>query len=569
MFVHRVFGLILCHYFVQSAGSVELSLQQKFMEDFRSARIEFLKADSEFARETPGRWGFSFPSFLLDSIGEVPRGQKDPRLADCLQRVGGGSLQSLDLKVLNRAVEKTLVECETSIETGRDTLWYHLLKLRLLNANLFENRFYHRVLFHLPEGQKLKGLLALKGDLKKRPLILFRAGVFGSVEELIPEKFIPLILFEQSPFNLLILESTTSPDFVHFNQQRVVGGFDESLQNLFIARLLQDPKEPLSQLVSSLHMLGVSLGGHGALFTSWLEQYNRGAESQAIFQSYLGFCPVMNLKPTIEALTPNTWKGVFFDMWIWKRLRSLSLKEPSLGSFPIWSWLNKKPFFLREVANLAESRFDPNKVRAWDVLLPPALLNKKSFFEANDFWKDYSSSRPFWVWATPQDDLVPYRLNAGSFLQSRPPNIQVLTWSRGFHCTFPFGNNWHFLSQTMIDYFLNRSPEFKQSSRDHRINLSTHYSREARLWRIQSIQWKVEAAKSLVDVKIENFKDPGQSFFVLLPVENFDFRVRDRSLSVQEKQMIERWLYHNLFFENRKGPNGLELWMTWKVAEID
>lgn len=98
--------------------------------------------------------------------------------------------------------------------------------------------------------------------------------MFGTSEEFKPERFIFMMLFEQSPFNVLVLDNATGPDYLAMNSKPSIGGFSEGLQNMWIAKTLTDPTEPLSQIIESLHMVGMSLGGHGVLFSSLLNEFN-------------------------------------------------------------------------------------------------------------------------------------------------------------------------------------------------------------------------------------------------------------------------------------------------------
>ena len=120
--------------------------------------------------------------------------------------------------------------------------------------------------------------------------MILRLGVFSNVEEFLPERFLLMQIFEQGLANVLVLENSTGADFIANNQRWTMGGYDEGLQNMQVVRMLRRSSAPLSQLISSVHLMGVSLGGHGVLFASLLNQYNGQPEHQAI-QSFTTFCP--------------------------------------------------------------------------------------------------------------------------------------------------------------------------------------------------------------------------------------------------------------------------------------
>jgi hypothetical protein len=158
-----------------------------------------------------------------------------------------------------------LKKCEPDIRSGWNDILsntYRTMMLRLDPERLPKARY---VMFQLPGNIHLKGLLALKGLEKKRPLIILRLGIFSNVSEFLPERYLYYQLFEQSDFNLLILESNSSQEFIHRNKILALGGFDEGIQNFQVAKMVQNRNEPLSKYVKSVHLAGVSFGGHGVI----------------------------------------------------------------------------------------------------------------------------------------------------------------------------------------------------------------------------------------------------------------------------------------------------------------
>src|SRR5205085_1851106 len=101
----------------------------------------------------------------------------------------------------------------------------------MISLPIEEHPFLRRVFLKLPNGFKLPGLLALKDTTARRPLIVFRAGIFGNSLDVMGERFLLIQIFEQSGFNVLMLDSLVSPEAIEMNTMYTAGGFDEGLQN--------------------------------------------------------------------------------------------------------------------------------------------------------------------------------------------------------------------------------------------------------------------------------------------------------------------------------------------------
>jgi hypothetical protein len=132
---------------------------------------------------------------------------------------------------------------------------------------------------------------------------------------------------------------------------------------MWIAKTLTDRAEPLSQIVGSLHMVGMSLGGHGVLFASLLNEFNLNDDGQRRIESFFGFCPVVHLKTNIDHLLEAGVFGLGVEFWSRYRLQSLGLASENLLS---WDWLRSQdwlnwfklqPIFLKKAMTHVEREF--------------------------------------------------------------------------------------------------------------------------------------------------------------------------------------------------------------------
>lgn len=546
--------------------------QQAFMEQFQSPRVWFPSVDHPILADAPGRYP-AVLNFLFQSIlGWTPTGSDKVLSEKCDVQTWGSRMRdprlAVSVQIQGGLVQKYLQECKGELETGDNGVLANARRMLSIGYNPQEHPFLRRVVVNLPGNVKLKGLLALKGDFKRRPFVILRTGIFSSIEDFRPERGWLMMLFEQAPFNVLVLENMTSGDFIANNNQFSFGGYDEGIQNILLAQLLKNPTEPLSRLVDSVHVFGMSLGGHGVLFSSLLNKYN-SVPGHPLIQSFMAMCPVVNLKPTMESLTQSGVKSAFVDIWGRRRLGGLEEKMPGMVQYDSFKFLNKA---VSEVARTYHGGLSYMSA----VKLPPGMKDGEDFWAANDFWKFYQDvQEPVMIWATAQDALVPYALNSQQILNKQmkiaSKNIRVVEFSEGFHCTLPIAYDWKFLSSMFQSYILSHSPHFtmNQQSLDLELNdsewqsllsagpISTHFEVD-----------EPGRKKNFVNVEIKliNAKGKDKSMNLSLPLSEFDFRFLNPTLSSSEKEMIVRWLNQNLQLRVRQAAGKSNLQISWPVA---
>lgn len=545
--------------------------QRTFMEQFHSSRISFPAESAPIMAPSPGRYPAPL-NFIFESVFSwVPRGETKLMSASCSAEVWRERMMDPRLKtspqLQGALVQKYFQDCRSEVETGENGYFTNLMSMMTMKFAPHDHPFLRRVVLNLPGNVKLKGLLGLKGDLKRRPLIILRLGIFSNVEDFKPERAWLMMLFEQSPFNILLLENMSSSDFVANNNQFSFGGYDEGIQNILVARYLTDPNEPISRLVDSVHVFGISLGGHGVLFSSLLNKYN-SPKNQPLISSFTALCPVVNLKKTMESLTQEGTKSAFVDLWSRQRLTGLDKKIPSLESYESFSFLSKA---ISEIARTYHGGLS----YVSSVRLPPKMKDGANFWELNDFWKYYKDvEQPVLIYATEQDPAVPFALNS-QLLQSKElkiesKNIRVIELPQGVHCTLPVPYDWGTLSTLFQSYILSHSPNFKMTERSLDLDLSDEE------WKGffddgSRVHYEVqEPSKNsgfvTLELEIENAKGTKKTMNLSLPLSQFDFRFLNPELSVSEQEMIVRWMNQNLKLTVSMQSGKPILKATWPVA---
>lgn len=508
---------------------------------------------------------------MTNIISWIPTGEPKLMSTACAPEVWAARLQ--DPRVQKSAqlqgalVQKYFQDCRAELETGDDGWFVNVRRMMTMKYDPQGHPFLRRVVVNLPGNVKLKGLLGLKGDMKRRPLVIVRLGIFSNVEDFKPERAWLMMLFEQSPFNVLMLENMSSPDFVANNSRFSFGGYDEGIQNIQVARLLTDPVEPLSQLVDSIHLFGISLGGHGVLYSSLLNKYNSPKRGPLI-NSFTALCPVVNLRATMESLTHSGMKSAFVDLWSRQRLQGLDRKIPALETFESFSYLSKA---ISEIARTYHGGLSyVNSVK-----LPPGVEDSIHFWELNDFWRYYKQvEEPVLIYATEQDPAVPYDLNAQQLqnkeLKVDSKNIRVVELPQGVHCTLPVPYDWSAITSLFQSYILSHSPDFKMTERHLDVDLSDEewkgfFDQGSRV-RFEVEEPGKKSGFVTIALEVENARGQEKTMNLSLPLSQFDFRFLNKDMTGSEQEMIVRWLNQNLKVSIDQSTGKAILKAVWPVA---
>lgn len=545
--------------------------QRAFLEQFNSSRISFPAESSWALSDSPGRYPQPLNFIFETLLSWVPEGKPKDMSSRCSPEVW--QQRMMDSRVAKSAqlqgalVQKYFGDCKEELLTEDTGYFRNLVSMMTMKYQPQEHPFLRRVLINLPGNVKLKGLLGLKGDFKRRPLVILRLGIFSNVEDFKPERAWLMMLFEQSPFNVLVLENMSSGDFVANNSQFSFGGYDEGIQNLLVAKLLTNPDEPISQIVDSVHIFGISLGGHGVLFSSLLNKYN-SSKNRPLINSFTALCPVVNLQPTMVTLTHGGVGSAAVDLWSRQRLSGLDKKLPALMTYDNFSFLAKA---ISEIARTYKGGLS----YVSSVNLPPGMKDGASFWELNDFWRYYKDvEEPVLIFATQQDPAVPFAMNS-QLLQNKTmkvdsKNIRVVDFPEGVHCTLPIPYDWNSVATIFQSYILSHSPDFKMSERGLDVELSDE---EWKGFFDKNIQVHFEVQEPgkkvgfvTVEITFKNSKGDEKEMSLSLPLSEFDFRFLNPQMHGAEQEMVVRWLNHNLklrFVFNEKKPL---LKASWPVA---
>lgn len=292
----------------------------------------------------------------------------------------------------------------------------------------------------LENGVKVPGLLFLKGPIT-RPLVILRTGIFSSLTTAVAERFAMMQLFDEGPYHLLVLPSTSGKDYIESNSRFVFGGFDEGLQTARIIDLISDPREPIHAWVSKIHLVGISLGSHGLWLLNWL-QPSPGKPN--LIDRTLQLCPTVDLRATAAEQRRNLLSEFFVKSWFERRL------YPNKDNLGLKDNETVATFIQRSIDGYQQPTLP------WPLTSVPLPVHPHPFWVYNDFWSwlptYYNFDRTLVAW-TRLDPVVPPAQNAATLpRRQQAPEASLLEFPRGFHCSLPTTYQWSIISLMLRGY---------------------------------------------------------------------------------------------------------------------
>lgn len=314
---------------------------------------------------------------------------------------------------------------------------------------------FQKVDFQIQPDLKIRGLLGLHKN-QKRPMVIFRMGIHGNRDELLAERYLVKILYEDLGLHVLVLESLTSHGFLVENKEVSVGGFEEGLHTYYILNQIEHHEFSWADQVTSLHLVGLSMGGEGVFLTTYLDE-----KTQHAIKSVVNFCPVVNLKKDFDRLNEPGIKNVFADFWNSRRLQEITKKDERLKNISLWPMLfDLKPRFANTVFSwLGERRISPLlsidqfQKKFPEIKLPHEfnqhIQKSHNLFELNNFWNFYENLKtPFTIISTKNDRVVFNDINTDSIRTGQQPGhfdqVKYVDL-QGFHCSLAEEYQWPFL----------------------------------------------------------------------------------------------------------------------------
>lgn len=355
---------------------------------------------------------------------------------------------------------KTNNDKEVTRRNADSTEFGQTMRNLFVNFDVSDASHFRQVWIEPKAGLKFRGLFGIHDFKKPRPLVIIRMGIYGNVDEFNAERFIAKAVYEDLDANFLVLENITSHAFIKNNKDVSFGGVDEGLQTFFVLNELA--KSSFAKQISSFHLIGLSLGGHGTFVTLLMDQFNGQKLKSAV-----ALCPVINLKETSESRFSPGVANAFVDMWNMNRLSEVYNRNKDSESFSgIWkTFFDLKPRFTPAVNTIInKERKTPlltvNDLTSlmgqvnWPKGFEKHLTESKSFDELNNYWSLYQGVKtPLMIYTTPNDPLVPNELNSDRIFSARQAgdftSMKYQKLETGIHCGLASAYKWSYIVQLM------------------------------------------------------------------------------------------------------------------------
>lgn len=363
----------------------------------------------------------------------------------------------------SRFISNYFNKCSQYLTEGNSRGLVALFKFATTEYDLSKNPQMTKQQLTLSDGSKVEAYIGTKDTTTARPWVILKCGVFCDVTSSASTLNFVINFFDQSPFNVIFLSNHTGNLHIKLNSALTLGGFYEVYDYYDVAHWLKY-QSSYSQTVDSIHAIGVSLGGSGAMAVSHLSNLYRSREGKPIFSSTTAICPVVNLGPTLNDMYADTFKGKLFTRLTWKYLKDaapylkdaqdyLGAKNPPPA--------DKFPSMLSDIVLRYGSRWDHSFPPGRDARTPDSV---KTFWEINHFSSEKSPTEiPTLAWASHDDHIVNFDLNTKTLLEGQvlSPNQGAVGLDYGDHCGFDTTYGFGATTAVLKTFILNNSPNFK------------------------------------------------------------------------------------------------------------
>lgn len=357
--------------------------------------------------------------------------------------------------------------------------FFPLIKYATIDYDFAANENIHAVLATLPDGRKLRGFIAMKPGNVRRPFVIAKCGVLCNATQSTTHRAFMMHLYDESPFHVLTLANNSGTDFVKDNQAFSVGGFDEGRQLYQIAQLVRSADSPIRDRISSVHVVGASLGGSAALYSGVYSSVNDPSGARAI-QSVTGVCPVVVVESSAKRLYSARPISTVASFETVHQIRDIFGFIPFFNKVfgPNWHKLRGEKLYGKVCDAIYEYYHDWTTKHPWDSkpFEGVKIDSMKQFWELNDF-RNYAPlvRIPTMTVAAENDDLVRVdgntKLLTETLQKENNEYISTEYFKQGNHCAFGVANGWGNYSMLLREYILSHSPEARDHWRSHTVKL--------------------------------------------------------------------------------------------------
>ncbi len=432
----------------------------EFVEDALVGESKTINEEADSQRPSEGK-----NPFLWRPNGSNPGIQEPFCQMDRLSHIVRSTASDLNQGV--RDLQSWADRCEPQLVDPRAPTWTALVRSMMLDHSFSGHPDIRPIRIHLSRGRVIRGYLGLKAGDRPRPLVIARCGLFCDADDSGSTRTFMMKLFEESPFHVLTLSNVSGSDFIKDNEVVALGGVEEGRQFIEIADLVRAPESPFNLKISSLHIIGVSLGGHGILYASLFDSLNRdGLKPQGRFSSAQAICPVVHLENAMKTIYAPGLLGTLIKILSVFQIREVIRYIPILGEI---LGVDRDLSRGRILEAFSVTALDYYKKMTQAESWPLKPFEGMRIQNLDELW----SIQNFVTWAgqievptlvipSKDDHVVKYRLNS-QLLENEITDsgkLKVVTFENGDHCALSATAGWSTETHIWREFILAHSPEF-------------------------------------------------------------------------------------------------------------
>ncbi|MNK06321.1 hypothetical protein D3C87_242160 [compost metagenome] len=463
-----------------------------------------------------------------------------------------------------QAVKDYFKRCGSELARNSPLGMFSLIKFSMFEYSILSHPQIKEFVVTLDSGVKVPALLAMKADSRPRPLVIVRCGVFCSAEASPTVRSYLMQLFDQTPFNVLFLANQTGIDYIALNRYFTMGGWSEGYESIEVGRWMLEKWEHRKS-ISSLHLMGISLGGNAAVMGAAYNDQFTMESGRRIFNSVAAICPVVSLKPTLDNLYGSQIVGRIFNGMT--RGQLLEARK-----------------YVADIPDLLEDSMIPVRKGMADYIGEMAAVSlqrrgvastPQEFFKNNNFFTlKRTVATPLMVWASKDDMVVDNSVNAaildGDVNLSASKNTGVVNLPYGNHCAFNAAYGAAASAAVMRTFVLNNSPEFRSEYQKQKMAWNFGYKKVSPMLEHVGQSWVFSKKSPDVKVRFKYFNwsseqcyDRGPWTGDLTCLETRDYTVPISALkamgarvprSTAEAQALSREFNTKVEFRTKSGP---------------
>ena len=329
------------------------------------------------------------------------------------------------------------------------------------------------------DGSQLEAHLLIREGNIPRPLVIIKCGLQCDLGDS-SLKYLVAHLRDTAPVHMLLLGSNTSPNYLKSTGRITVGGFDEGRNIVKAARYLQSDGFRDHDKISRVIVVGMSLGGHAALYSALYNSFLKNTDGRPYISSVIAACPVVDLEVSVKRLFSE---GVLGQVMQERFLTTLTNVAKFIPFLRLLIKDRNEGEVINEMGGIPaliargglDYYKDATRNPSWGMapLAGHVVTDETSFWAINRFQNFAAlNTTPTLLWAS-ADDPVVHPENNLDVLEQKFANVEdsnyiFLRSRRGFHCNFTEGYGWRAASSILRNLVLADSPELVSLREVHR-----------------------------------------------------------------------------------------------------